>query len=536
MRILTEKEIEEYNYQREELSAQYKRKELKTKIAYENQMDAALCIAENFANGKVAQTLVAQPGAGKTGTFLYVAYLMCIHPDENAIIPDNNVYILTGMCDIDWEKQTKNNMLPKFEKNVYHSGQLKNITDIRKNSLIIIDECHIASEYFHRLGTKLKELNLLDLNYLIENNIKILTVSATPDKTLLDLERWKDEELNKYHSKVILSSSPIYKGFKYFKDKDMLRQSFKLKDNVDNFIQPILRSWKNTPKYHLIRIKDSNIRNEIESLAEDYGWDIKYHDSEERAKNKKNNEIDIDTLMETAPNKHTFILIKNMWRAGKRLTKDHVGIVYETNTSDVSVTIQGLLGRFCCNDEKDFQCIFYCNLKAVDEYLDLITKDFNYMNTAIKVSDKTTFAHPSIVEGCTYDSEEDKLIKDKEYNYKTVPIIVDITKEEIQEIEKKKKNRKYDKNHIYELVKNNINDDTYNIENLLQVSCPKKNIEKKDDSYNKNIVKYIEASKENKREKPKDILKNGWELKKCWEIFIDMYEYKLVILRWNYTN
>ena len=52
--------------------------------------------------------LVVHPGSGKTGTFLNVAYKYSTHLDNQFMIPYKKVFILTGMSDIDWEKQTQN--------------------------------------------------------------------------------------------------------------------------------------------------------------------------------------------------------------------------------------------------------------------------------------------------------------------------------------------------------------------------------------------------------------------------------------------
>ena len=148
--------------QREILAAEFKRDvsfskdEKDKKIIYENQRKTANEIMLTFFNGvtKFVQ-LIAQPGSGKTSVFFYLIYLMCTHIDDNFIIPVKRVFVITGMNDKDWEKQTKRNILPGCKKShVYHGGCLKKLNrKIEKlkskhafnNCLIVIDECHVAA-------------------------------------------------------------------------------------------------------------------------------------------------------------------------------------------------------------------------------------------------------------------------------------------------------------------------------------------------------------------------------------------------------
>jgi superfamily II DNA or RNA helicase len=533
--------IELNQAQREILQGLYRKKQIKkgSPLVYENQKFASMEVVNHYLEGKLAITLIAEPGAGKTGTFLEIAYCMCTHPNDDLIIPDENVYIITGMCDVDWAEQTKDNMLQSFEKNVYHSGQIHKLKQLIKDnkvndSLIIIDECHIAAEKEHRMGKMLKELGILNVNYLKDNRIRLLVVSATPDDTYMDLINWKDNEGNILHEKVILKSSNIYKGFKYFKNNKMLNQAKDLKvvDNCIELALEIKEKWKNDTKYHLIRARDDKVRETFEEICNYYDWNIEYHDSEERQKRKKTNVQEIDVMMQTKPKKHTIILIKNMWRAGKRLVKNHVGLVYETKDANITTTAQGLLGRFCCNDREDFSCVFYCNIDAAEKYIKLIDSEFDYENCDNDCTYKKTFTHHTNVEGIVCDEEEKK--RDKEFYAKTVPIIINLPEDLFKKLRTLKRDSKYKE--IFNFVNNEEDwDPEYNNENLLQVSTPDT-----ESSYEKNIIKYIEAFNNNKPMKPKDILSDKnkpiFYGKKCWGVFIDKYEKRLVIQRWNGTR
>jgi len=65
-------------------------------------------------------------------------------------IPIDNIYIITGLSDKEWKKDTKNRMPDSINSRVFHRSNLPKtfFRDIREkqNSLIIMDEIQIACE------------------------------------------------------------------------------------------------------------------------------------------------------------------------------------------------------------------------------------------------------------------------------------------------------------------------------------------------------------------------------------------------------
>ena len=355
--IINEYNNEKYQYEQEidNKGKQY---------IYPNQIKAAEEIVNSFLNNnKKAISLIALPQVGKTGTFIYVSYLMASNPDNNKILNSKNIFIITGMSDTEWEKQTKNDMLPSFKNNVYHHGKLnqfnKNFKKTKGAKLLIIDESHIGIKQKQRIDKIL--CDILEINK--KNNIKdiedikdiyILSVSATPGISLLDLEKF-----GKYHSKIYLEATDNYVGFKNFIDQERLEKCKQLTKEFlkKNILQKINERY-NTPKYHIFRITSETSADIIKKFCEKNDFDYKYHNSSERDENFEEN-------LKNEPEKHTFYLIKQFFRAGKRLTDTYIGIAYEYSAMiDMEKTPQGLVGRFCGNNKnnnKNNSPYFYCN-------------------------------------------------------------------------------------------------------------------------------------------------------------------------------
>jgi len=415
-------------HQRQSLDHLYKgkvheikaRKGSEKEMVYTNQMEAATEIVhELFGNKKVVVTLIALPQVGKTGTFLEVAYRACTHPDDVCIIDPRNVFIITGMSDRDWQKQTEADMLEPFKRRVYHRGKLNtkdredgfytNLANAR-DALIILDECHIAVEKTHLISNNLKALGLLNIEVLRQRNIKILEVSATPGATLRDTQSWGADN----HSIVLLKESPSYIGFKNFIEDDRLHDSydFTRESDIDAFATFVKKTFPD-PCWHILRLSAKSkalatFEARFKIICSTEGWNMQHHSAMERVG-------DIDYHMGFRPRQHTFLIIKEFWRAGKRLNDTFVGAVHEPTAivKDTNVTAQGLAGRLCGNDKRKGAAAphIFCNTQLIHEYMEWIKNkgDFNAVkayhskNLMIKngrvTSSKDTFAHHSNMTG-----------------------------------------------------------------------------------------------------------------------------------------
>lgn len=422
-------------YKREWIRHEYeaKRNQIKSKdpmkeIVYPNQAEAALELFQAFMiENKVAATLIALPQAGKTGTFLEVAYRMCTFNDDEKAIDPEQLLIITGMSDRDWRKQTSNDMLTTFEKKVKHRGQFESLPTILRSlhdSLIIIDECHIAAEKEQSMSAMLRDAGLLNIDELRKRRIFLLEVSATPGATLYDAQNWGIDN----HSVVILKESPKYIGFRNFLAEGRLHESHDLTkpEGVASLMQFIEDTFPE-PRYHILRLSGKRsiqtATNTIREYANARGWIVNNHNANERM-------WDLDHIMTTPPRYHSIIIIKEFWRAGKRLCDKYVGIVHEPKTQieDTNVTSQGLVGRLCGNDKKKGEDAphAFCNTGLIQDYLAWIDakgdysavlryKSKNLNAKKGKILSKESFVHPSNVEGVDFNPDDGKTIHPDSY-------------------------------------------------------------------------------------------------------------------------
>jgi hypothetical protein len=406
----------EYEAKRWQLKAHDPTKE----IVYPNQAEAAQEIFKAFMiDNKVAATLIALPQAGKTGTFLETAYRMCTFNDDEKAIDPEQLLIITGMSDREWRWQTSDDMLTTFQKRVKHRGQFESVPTLLatlRNSLIIIDECHIAAEKEQSMSAMLRDAGLLNIDELRRRRIFLLEVSATPGATLYDAMNWGSEN----HGIVILKESPKYVGFRDFIAEKRLHESFDLTkpEEAADLIEFIEQTFPR-PKYHIIRLSGrksiSTASNNIREHANARGWLVHNHNANERM-------WDLDHIMTTAPRYHSIILIKEFWRAGKRLCDKHVGVVHETRTQieDTNVTSQGLIGRLCGNDKHsgDGAPHAFCNTGLIHDYLAWIDakgdysavlryKSKNLNAKKGRITSKESFVHHSNVEGVDFVAVDD---------------------------------------------------------------------------------------------------------------------------------
>lgn len=340
---------------------------------FPNQEETAFKIVETFKSGIPMVMLIAGMQAGKTGTVLSAAYNTCIHMDDHNLIKKNNVYFISGMSDIDWVNQMKDSLPPTFAKNVYHRPQINvNMFKDSRDMLIILDESHIAANETQTIGAVFSELGFADPKLLIERNIYILMVSATPNHTGHYMLTYGD------YSKVVKMIHPHnYCGLQDLLKQGRLKEATPLnvKENAKEFFDNALQLYT-IPKYHIIRCIGkvaTEIRDTVQTLCAEYDWNFRMHNSITYIN-------DVDTLLDTPPKRHTVILIKGFWRASKRFSAKNIGQLHDFSADD-SVTAQGLGGRMCgYNKNSDEPPIVYLNMTGVERYIKWIENDSDYRN------------------------------------------------------------------------------------------------------------------------------------------------------------
>ena len=332
-------------------------------IVYPNQKDAAdKAVRYLLMDGTPLVNLIAQPGVGKTGTFLEVAIQATTHPDPTRRIAVEDLFIITGMSDTDWLTQTMERMLPAFRPRVFHRNQLVAEATRYAGSgrpswvpkLIIIDESHIAAKPGMTIHTFLATLAGCDPatpihpTHLTSANIAVLAVSATPGAILkAPMAGWGKI----YHRIVDIRPGDSYHGVAHMlKHKRLYKTGDLLDETYLQQVIHILTTAFHENRYHIFRQTTGchDLYEQFTQLTRTHliGWNVIKHDAVHRV-------LGMDKLLTTQPDQPTIIIIKGFWRASKRLCQDWIGVTYDPPVSrvNVSAVIQGLVGRFCDNSQ-----------------------------------------------------------------------------------------------------------------------------------------------------------------------------------------
>ena len=328
--------------------------------------------------------LAAEMQAGKTGVICTLIRIMLANHKKLFIGP-KDVYILTGMSDTAWKKQTKERMPHELlRNNVQHSGGLKKVrTQLikkasleggLKNVLIALDESHIAARHNNRPANEIFNTlkSLCPIEKWAENNIRFITISATDASAIIGMVDSKE------FSKLIrLTTSPDYQSVEDLKNVGRLHATYDLVDerDVKKLLDFVTATYGNNPHYHIIRprtIKHSYVGSTIKKLfpgAHIINWDstpiVKVSNGEDSSSVSTE---DINETLVNEPQVHTFIILKNMFYASKTLHDTYVGVMHDRHTDKVDTTLQSLLGRACGYGKSKTSHIF-TEMQIVDEYI-----------------------------------------------------------------------------------------------------------------------------------------------------------------------
>jgi len=310
---------------------------------------------------------------GKTGVML-----SCIKEFTNVDVtpvPVDNIFIITGLSSCEWKKQTQERLPECLKENVLHRQDLKkelqSRTDGKHNILILIDEVQVACGSKQSVSKILSNMGYMNIDFLLEHDIKIVEFSATPNGTAIDSERWET------HSDVVY----IKPGAGYVGCKDLMRQG-RLQECRDlsgpdslKAIEEISKCIDDNfpdPKYHFIRTKVGGAQEETIQNFQQIFTDI------EIIRYNQSSPLDIDLVLSRKPAKHTFIFLKEMARCAKTFTKEHIGIWYERRAKTMmdDVVVQGLLGRATGYDDIGNSIVF-ADISSVNRYIELFDSKFS---------------------------------------------------------------------------------------------------------------------------------------------------------------
>ena len=371
-----EEERERIDHQRKKLERRLRRKNASLRLFYDEQKLCATEIGNEIIHkNKRYITVVAPPGSGKTNL------IHCIYHMFKANFPNEcirkNITITTGMSDIDWQTQTEEGTLLRdtrreCEEKIFHRGQLKHRfkelkehPELLSNHVFIIDECQIANQIDGTIDKEFKAAGLTP--EMIEKfNIIIINISATPDSLLVEMVP------NDKHALIELETGEDYLSFQYLIDNNFIENYRSDTYLIEHMEEDITRYT--TPRWHIIRVhnRKQNILSKIYELNNKGLVNVIKHNS--------NSRIDkVNDILNTPPEKHTIIVIKEFYRASKRLRlTQHIGLVIEppAKKSDDTVTAQGLMARFLAYYSPD-ELIFpggqqprlICNKSSVERYI-----------------------------------------------------------------------------------------------------------------------------------------------------------------------
>ena len=363
---------------------------------YENQKQCAKEVRNVFNNKSIINCLVyGMTQTGKTGCMTSIIH----HYVLSNNIPIDNIYIITGLSDKEWKKDTIERMPKSIEDRVFHRANLpklfRNDINEKKNFLIIMDEIQIACEEDHTIYKTFDQCGFYDLNFLVDNDVKLIQFSATPDGNINDISDWK-----KHSAKVKLSPGLSHYGPKQaieqkrvrqFKDLIKIENVSELKKEIEKYL---------TFRYHLIRVpsrrENKNGSNNqtlvINNFKTIFGSSYEYNTDFLQQKKE-----DINNILKVCPSKHIFVFYCEILRCAKTQYKKHIGISYERFTSSIndSTIIQGSFGRLTgYDDNSDSLC--YTNIPTLENYVNLWDNNMEFKK-GIKWNTKTTY----------YDQTED---------------------------------------------------------------------------------------------------------------------------------
>ncbi|MBM72584.1 MAG: hypothetical protein CL847_07365 [Crocinitomicaceae bacterium] len=358
---------------------------------FSNQIKFGRKITERFLDtSKFIVQAIAPTQSGKTGSISACIMFMNKHPQIK--LPPENVFILSGLSSKDWVQQTKERFPKSMENQIYHRNKFKRfVKDVKmkKNVLVVIDEVQLACLPGQALHSAFIQSELMNLQYIMENDIKILLISATPDGVVYDLNDWKQGACVEFMDvpESYISIHHLMDENRIFQYKELCgavlekREDETQKQDSDDDddesneqiyenIREIEKYLTSEPKIHIIRTRNSIFHTKtIKNFKKVFkGKDYLF---------LSETKINMYKLLEKSPEKHTFIFIKEKLRCAQTIPKEYLGVLYERATESIndSVVIQGLAGRLTGYHENKTSVVF-TNVNSIMKYKELLDNNF----------------------------------------------------------------------------------------------------------------------------------------------------------------
>lgn len=305
--------------------------------------DAANIFDKFYKHNRRVISVIKKTKVGADGLMIEILKLFTTHSDDSFVIDPANVRIITGMSNISWEKDMIEKSPGCFKNKIFHHGKLSkaDLTTI-SNGLIIIDEIDCGDKERQILHNKLKEANLLDVDYMKKNNNRFVLISATMIKELYELYRWGD--LHEFYKMTIPKE---YIGHNDFLVRGIIQEFYPLNtiENASKWVQEdILDNYKNTYRVHIVRVNKKTV-DLVEHACIVKGVSFRNHTSTDRLSPEEEKEFFKEPLTQ-----HIVLGVKGFFRRANLIPnawKIRIGATHEmwTLKLDNNVQVQGLPGR-----------------------------------------------------------------------------------------------------------------------------------------------------------------------------------------------
>ena len=321
---------------------------------FHNQKVFGKRIADAFLSNSslVNQLAIAPTQSGKTGSMACLIYE--IFQNKLLRVPKEHVFIFTGHSSTEWITQTKERFPSWMHSQIFHRNQallLSQILKSKKNVLLIIDECHIASKFNQTLYKLFNTICNNQVDALYSLNYKIVQFTATPESLHEHFSRiWGNAHSISFMDvpKQYISVERLISQNRVFQAKDLCCLNDPISLSVDfhlaiSHIIEIKNHIDNMPhSYHIIRTPRAALHNiVIQNFKRAFPSHFTFIST-----NDISNE-QFDNILRVKPNNHTFLFIKDKLRCAKTIHHQFIGVLYERVSSKInkSSIIQGLLGR-----------------------------------------------------------------------------------------------------------------------------------------------------------------------------------------------
>lgn len=340
--------------------------------------------------------LAAEMQAGKTGVIAAVARLVLANARRLKFAP-NRIFVVTGMSDDAWQKQTAPRLPGVLRENVHHGATLSQVAEklarlagdgVLANVLIFIDESHYATSSTNQPARFVYEAvaRICPREQWTANNIRFVTISATDPAKVLTMKSSDTpcqvvrlHTTDAYQSVEKLETTGRIRFLEQFPKNGALHTSTGLQAMAEAVTE--LESVHG-PLVHILRPNNGKGADVCKSIREQFPeaiihqWDVAAN--KEKARKVKEDgssgvgsATDINVaLLNDKPEATTFVLLKGMFRAAKTLNDEHVGVLYDRVGAADATNLQSLLGR-ACGYGKSIRSIIFASKSTVVNYLSL---------------------------------------------------------------------------------------------------------------------------------------------------------------------